>query len=31
MSASEIAEKSLEIAGKICIYTNGNLTVEEVR
>ena len=29
MSASEIAEKSLEIAGKICIYTNGNLTVEE--
>ena len=29
MSASEIAEKSLKIAGKICIYTNGNLTVEE--
>ena len=29
MNASEIAKKSLEIAGKICIYTNGNLTVEE--
>lgn len=30
LSAKEIAEKSMEIAGKICIFTNGNLTVEEV-
>lgn len=28
-SAREIAEKSLAIAGKICIYTNDNVTVEE--
>lgn len=30
MSAREIAEKSLGIAGKICIYTNNTITLEEV-
>lgn len=30
LSAREIATKALEIAGKICIFTNGNITVEEV-
>ena len=30
LSAKEIAEKSLKIAGNICIYTNGNITVEEI-
>ncbi len=30
LSAREIAEKSLEIAGKICIYTNGNIVTEEL-
>jgi ATP-dependent HslUV protease subunit HslV len=30
LSAAEIAEKSLKIAGDICIYTNGNLTLEVV-
>ena len=30
LSASEIARKSLEIAGDICVYTNGNITLEEV-
>ena len=29
MSAKEIAKKSLEIAGKICIYTNDNIIVED--
>jgi ATP-dependent HslUV protease subunit HslV len=29
-SAKEIAEKSLRIAGSICIYTNGNITLEEL-
>jgi ATP-dependent HslUV protease subunit HslV len=29
-SAREIAEKSLAIAGNICIYTNGNIMVEEL-
>lgn len=29
-SAKEIAEKSLHIAGNICIYTNGNVIVEEL-
>ncbi|MBN1378768.1 MAG: ATP-dependent protease subunit HslV [Gammaproteobacteria bacterium] len=28
LSAKEIVEKSLRIAGEICIYTNDNLTVE---
>jgi ATP-dependent HslUV protease, peptidase subunit HslV len=30
MSAREIAEKSLAIAANICIYTNHNVTVEEL-
>ncbi len=30
LSAREIAEKSLRIAGKICIYTNDTLMVEEL-
>jgi len=30
LSAKEIATKSLEIAGKICIYTNSNVVVEEL-
>lgn len=30
LSAKEIAEKSLRIAGNICIYTNGNIIVEEL-
>ena len=30
LSAREIAEKSLGIAGDICIYTNNTLTVEEI-
>ncbi|MBP3710762.1 MAG: ATP-dependent protease subunit HslV [Treponema sp.] len=29
MSAKEIAEKSLAIAGKICIYTNDSIVVED--
>lgn len=29
-SAREIVEKSLNIAGDICIYTNKNLTIEEL-
>lgn len=30
LSAKEIAERSLKIAGDICIYTNGNIVVEEL-
>ena len=30
LSAAEIAKKSLEIAGSICIYTNDNITVLEL-
>ncbi len=30
LSAKEIAERSLRIAGSICIYTNDHITVEEV-
>lgn len=30
LSAREIVEKSLTIAGDICIYTNHNLTIEEL-
>lgn len=30
LSAREIAEKSLKIAGDICIYTNNTITVEEI-
>lgn len=29
LSAAEIARKALEIAGEICIFTNGNITLEE--
>ena len=29
-SAKEIAEKSIRIASEICVFTNGNITVEEV-
>ena len=28
LSAEQVARKSLRIAGDICVYTNGNLTVE---
>jgi len=30
LGAREIAERSLKIAGDICIYTNQNITVEEL-
>jgi ATP-dependent HslUV protease subunit HslV len=30
LSAREIAEKALLIAGKICIFTNSHLTIEEI-
>ena len=30
MSAREIVEKALNIAGDICIYTNRNITIEEL-
>ena len=30
LSATEIAKKAMEIAGDICIFTNHNITVEEV-
>ncbi|HEX4999793.1 MAG TPA: ATP-dependent protease subunit HslV [Terriglobia bacterium] len=30
LSAREIATESMEIAGRICIYTNQNITVEEL-
>jgi ATP-dependent HslUV protease, peptidase subunit HslV len=30
LSAREIAEKSLKIAGQICIYTNDKITLEEL-
>ncbi len=30
LSALEIVEKALTIAGEICIYTNNNLTIEEL-
>lgn len=30
LSAAEIARKSLEIAGEICVFTNGHITIEEV-
>lgn len=31
LSAKEIAERSLGIAGSICIYTNDHITVEELK
>ncbi|MGN1227600.1 MAG: ATP-dependent protease subunit HslV [Christensenellales bacterium] len=30
LSAKDIARKSLEIASEICVFTNGNIVVEEV-
>ena len=30
LDAREIAEKSMKIAGDMCVYTNHNLTIEEV-
>ena len=30
LGAREIAEAAMKIAGDICIYTNGNVTIEEV-
>jgi ATP-dependent HslUV protease subunit HslV len=30
MGARDIAEKALDIAGDICIYTNHNHTIEEL-
>ena len=30
LSAREIAERALQIAGEICIYTNQNIVVEEI-
>jgi len=31
LSAREIAEKAMKIAGEICIYTNDRITVEELK
>ena len=31
LSAREIAEKSMKIAGQICIYTNDQITIEELK
>ena len=31
MPAEEIARKAMAIAADICVYTNGNLTVETIR
>jgi ATP-dependent HslUV protease subunit HslV len=30
LSAREVAEESMKIASEICVYTNGNLTIEEL-
>ena len=30
LDAATIAEKSLEIAGEICIYTNDHITIEKL-
>ena len=30
LSAREIAERALHIAGEICIYTNQNISIEEI-
>jgi ATP-dependent HslUV protease, peptidase subunit HslV len=30
LEAAQVAEKALRIAGEICVFTNGNITVEEV-
>jgi ATP-dependent HslUV protease subunit HslV len=29
-SAEQIARRALEIAAEICVYTNGNMTVEKI-
>jgi len=31
LSAKEIAQESLKIAGEICIYTNSEILVEEIQ
>lgn len=31
LSAREIVEKSLKIAGDICVFTNSNITIEELK
>jgi ATP-dependent HslUV protease subunit HslV len=30
LSARDIAERALQIAGEICIYTNRNIVIEEI-
>lgn len=30
LSARDVAEQSMKIASEICVYTNGNLTIEEL-
>jgi len=30
LSAREIAQEAMQIAGKICIYTNENISIEEI-
>lgn len=30
LPAAEVAKKAMEIASEICVYTNGNITIEEV-
>ena len=30
MSARDIVEKALQIAGDICVYTNQHITIEEL-
>ncbi|MDB4974164.1 MAG: ATP-dependent protease hslV [Myxococcaceae bacterium] len=31
LSAAEIARRSIEVAGEICVYTNGEVVLEEVQ
>ena len=31
LSAEDIARKAMGIAADICVYTNGNLTVEKIK
>jgi ATP-dependent HslUV protease subunit HslV len=31
LTAEEIARKAMAIAADICVYTNGNLTIERIR
>jgi ATP-dependent HslUV protease subunit HslV len=31
LSAAEIVRRSLEIAGEICVFTNSNLVIEELK